>query len=283
MKTHLLAALASILAAAPVIRATAAETNFFDGTFNSTDWTATVAVGLDNQIVASQIPNGGNPDYYRKITHHNFTDNVIDFHFRQGAIYFPSNIPNASIDFSIDEVAIAAFNGIGIAFVPLLRQDGTNYWGPGGLNNTSAWLTYAFGNLRAADFDNFVATSPPGFRGSIHPDFSANGSAIQLGFATANDNGGFPGSRSAGFDNWTIIVHQGPVLTNLTVLGNSQVQMQLLTWVGHSDTLQSSTDLSNWNTILVTNAVSTNIVTLVDPNSAANSVARFYRVMDTFP
>jgi hypothetical protein len=262
--------------------ATAAETNFFDGTFDLTGWTAIQVIGFDGTLSVSQITTGGNPGYYLQISHDNFRNTFADFHYRQDAVYFPSNIPNAMMDFSIDELAIENLNGIGIGVGVALQQDGTNYWGPSFVNSDFVWETLSVGNLRASDFVNFDPTSAS-LSGSAHPDFSTGGSAIQLGFATANNNVGTEASRSAGIDNWTFVVHQAPTLTNLTLTGGGLVQMQLLTTVGHSYTLEASTNLLDWAAILVANYANTNVVTLVDPNPVVNFAGRFYRVVDGFP
>lgn len=256
------------------------STNFFDGTFDLSQWTTTRIDGFGGTVSTAQVATGGNPGFYLRVNHNNFDDYMVDISLRSDAVYSPSNIPNALIDYSIDEAAIEILNGIGIAAAVALRQNGTNYFGPAFINSYPVWQTFSGGNLSASDFTTYVHEV---IAGPNHPDFSAGGSPIQFGLLTLNNNGGIFGSRAAGFDNWSVIVHQAPTITNPIVLGSGQLQMQLLTTVGHSDTLQASADLVQWVTILTTNNVRTNVVVLLDPNSVTNFAQRFFRVMDSVP
>src|SRR5207248_1161201 len=129
------------------------------------------------------------------------------------------NIPDALIDFSIDEIAIRNQSGIGVGVLAAILQNGTNYLnysGVGVVNSDFLWQTFSFKNLRATDFGNYIPGT--GTLGPDHPDFSASGNAIQIGFWTGNNNSGFTDSRAAGFDNWTVVVHQAPRLTHVTLL-----------------------------------------------------------------
>jgi hypothetical protein len=270
-------------------RAGAAQTNFFDGTFNQTNWTVIQADGFDGTITAYQMTNGGNPGYYMLVNELNFSNWISGFYYQQFGVYQPLNIPGALINYSIDEYADVDDYGVGVGVQPALRQNGTNYfcnlgWGNSALSN---WVTYSTTNLAASNFDNFI----PGNNdvgGPGHPDFSAAGSAIQFGYATWNNNNGLKASRAAGFDNWTVVVYQpglqqGPLLTNAAIVGGTQFRVQLLATVGHDYNLQSSTNFSVWQTIFVTNNVNTNLVTLVDTNPISNSIRNFYRVVDDTP
>lgn len=282
MKPKQLATLGITFAVAISSCTGAVETNFFDGTFNLADWTTIQVDGFDGTVSTAQVTTGGNPGYYLQVSHNDFTNWIYAFHFRQDAAYSPSNIPNALIDYSIDQLAILNLMGVGVGVQVALRQNGTNYFGPGGVNSESVWQTFSGGNVQTTNFSNFIPGNA-GVGGSGHPDFSASGASIQFGFATWNNNNENLASRATGFDNWSIAVHQAPTITNITLLGSGQLQMQLLTTVGHTDSLEVSTNLLIWETMLVTNNVSIDCITLVNTNPVTNCVGRFYRVVDTVP
>jgi len=80
------------------------------------------------------------------------------------------------------------------------------------VNNNFAWDTLTMTGLTAAHFRTWSNVN-------AHPDFSASGAPILLGFATGNDNGGSTLSRAAGFDNWSMTVTQVPEPSTAVLLG----------------------------------------------------------------
>jgi len=128
-------------AAAVSLGRAAGETNFFDGTFQPENWT-TIQVDGDGEISTDQIADGGNPGYYRRVNHDNFTGYIYVFHFQRDAVFRPADVPNAAIDFSVDELAIVNLD-VGIGLQLALRQNGTNYIAPYyDVNSSFSWQTF---------------------------------------------------------------------------------------------------------------------------------------------
>jgi hypothetical protein len=65
--------------------------------------------------------------------------------------------------------------------------------------------------------------------------------------------------------------------TNAMRLPDGQLQVQLITEVGQSYTIEISPNLTDWVPVATFPAVTTNLLTLIDPEPIAASVARFYR------
>ena len=174
---------------------------FSNGTFAPGTWTAPQKVG-NGSVSSSQVVAGGNPGEYLRVDHLNFSYVPIVFHYPTGATYSPSvqgAIDTAS--WSINKIAILNFDPYGVAVAGALLQNGQTCFPTLQLDSDISWVTLSGTSLTAADFstrDN----------ASAHPDFSATGSQIQIGFVTANDNTNRTASRAAGFDNWPVTVNQ---------------------------------------------------------------------------
>jgi hypothetical protein len=127
-----------------------------------------------------------------------------------------------SIDWSLDQIAILNHAGIGVGVYPALRQGGVNYV-PGlafFVNSSFVWATHQLSGLGEDDFRTYANAND-------HPDFSSAGAPIQLGFATANDNGGATLSRAAGFDNWSVTVNPVPEPGSLALVGAGSLLLGL--------------------------------------------------------
>lgn len=69
-----------------------------------------------------------------------------------------------------------------------------------------------------------------------------------------------------------------PLFTNLTLLPDQHLQIQLTTVPGQSYTIEFSTNLSTWLAVGSLENVQTNLLTLVDPEPVSANACRFYRV-----
>jgi hypothetical protein len=67
------------------------------------------------------------------------------------------------------------------------------------------WEAFGWTDLEASDFTLHGEGGPP------HPDFSATGSAFQLGYRSGNTSIGALLTREGGVDNWSVTVNPGAV------------------------------------------------------------------------
>ncbi len=195
-----------------------AVTMISDGTFNNTDWNATKVddstVSGDASVVATQIGTGGNPGAYRDIIH--VWDvvpggvSVTFAHLFTPLTFDPSTgtITSLSVSFSAFCDAAPIVNAIG--FGPILKQDGIYYAHSAGAAalRGNGWTSFNFANLTELSFFDYYNT------GSAHPDFSAAGSPIQLGFWSGNGGSGFTSANhtaSGGVDNFQINATIAPI------------------------------------------------------------------------
>lgn len=194
---------------------------FADGVFDDAQWTGTVLeLGpTGGTASASQIPAGGNPAEYREIqatvnptagTGQNGSVSLYSIYTlavwdpaAQGAI--------ASVDFSIDTFQTSSASG-GTVTAALL-QDGTLFTGSRGRAGPEMdWTNKEILDLAQNEFLEIDETGS----GVSQPDFSASGGPITFGFryVISTPVDGLGGSRTAGFDNWTVTVNpvSGPSL-----------------------------------------------------------------------
>jgi VCBS repeat-containing protein len=174
--------------------------NFFDGTFNNSDWTRTfeIKVGPFSSVqeTAQQITTGGNPDSYRFMTHTwGEGTQVFVYHLEDTAIYNP--FIQGAIDFINYSADVIQFNPIGIYGDGLLiEQNGRLFVSAfTGVGNT-LWQAKSFPNLTAFNFSALDG-------GSVL-DFSNQGSPIKFGYIRTNTINGGVGTVQHGIDNWNV-------------------------------------------------------------------------------
>ncbi len=205
-----LAALGSSLAAS-------AET-ISDTELLVTSWSvAYVASGFGGGASSVRVSSGGNPDSMRRISFavnaapNGSTQSIIfAVHLRIGYIYNPATRgPLASFSLSedvkrLDAVSNPQWTGV------LLRQDGVYYISRGAdTGGFNIWLPKSAGPYAAQDFvaidtGDFV----DGVEETVHPNFTATGSPIEVGFyrALASGIGGSVKSADFGLDNLVITI-----------------------------------------------------------------------------
>lgn len=201
-------AVVGAFATTPVIVGSArAEVTFADGDFQPESWEIVIYFvdGNGGTVTATRETTGGNPGAFRKIT--TIVNDappystVMSFHHYLPAAYDPS-MQGAilSIDYSEDAMMFQG-GGDGQGAAAALRQDGLVYTGPRFGAVESTWTHHGWVGLRAVDFNRWP-NAP-----AAHPDFSTNGSPIEVGFMRGNStySGGY--TIAAGIDNWSFTIH----------------------------------------------------------------------------
>lgn len=195
-----------------------AVTLISDGSFNNTDWSAIKVadstVSGDASVVAAQTGTGGNPGAHRDIIH--IWDvvpsgvSVAFAHLFTPLTFDPSTGTITSLSVSFDAMCDVAPIVNAIGFGPVLKQDGVYYAHSSGAAAIvgNGWTSLNFANLTELSFFDYYNT------GVAHPDFSAAGSPIQLGFWSSNGGSGFTSnnhSASGGVDNFQINATIAPI------------------------------------------------------------------------
>ena len=210
------------IALAVVGQRPASVVTFSDGEFLDTDWTLTVLQNHAAAVARSErVDHGGNPAAYRRIVHDlppaspALNPQIISLHQRQGADYEPAvQGPIRQICFAEDAYILQGF-GQGQSTGPAVWQAGRMYIGPSGITGVPAtWQHRAPAALAATDFIE-VRAGAERLPGS-HPDFTATGAAITVGFYRSNS------SRTGGYildgaiDNWWLQVNCGELAPTAT-------------------------------------------------------------------
>lgn len=164
---------------------------FFDGTFNSVDWTLVSVVGPAGGQTGTQSMTGGNPDMFRTVL---TTTNAIvqSAHVRSGWSYDTTLGAVQAVEWSMDYRNINSF-GQGQAYALMVEQGGVYYRG-GGANTGSASFVWESHNAVLVE-SNFVRMDG----GGGNPNFSSG--ILNFGFCTSNDGGN---GISVGYDNLSI-------------------------------------------------------------------------------
>jgi hypothetical protein len=181
--------------------AEAATFNYFDGTFNDSDWTkAFQAMGSSSLETAEQRLSGGNPNSLRFMTH-TWGGGVqgVVYHLSNTAVYNPSTQGAIeSIDYSADVIGFNNSPGV-FGDGLLLQQDGRLFISAfTAVRFPSSWQTKSVSGLTS---DGFLPLD-----GGAVPDFSAQGAAIAFGYIRTNTIFGSVTTIRHGIDNWSVNV-----------------------------------------------------------------------------
>lgn len=210
---------------ASVSAQTGGVVTFSDSTFSDSEWELTVrTLDTGGSLSAIQKTAGGNPGSYRSVVLHNERassgntfSGVWGLHRKKGARYdLKTNGSIAQIDYSEDALRFGEA-GRFQASGPAVWQAGQVYvWTSRFLTDESVWTKYTKDGLTSADF---VLVSPSGLSMvniNSHPDFSANGEALEFGFFRWNTTsfGGDPSDSVCGIDNWQVVVKPVAPLTS---------------------------------------------------------------------
>lgn len=196
--------------------ANATEVAFFDGEFAQADWTLVERHFLTAGTEIRRFPIDGNPDAFLSVEnrggHRDSTTN--SFYFKVGATYHPAIQGEIlQIDYSEDSRFLAnsgLTNSRIQAFSLGILQSGETYFVPNDgsehlTNPTSEWTTTPLTFRNANEFWSVDSNGVVDV--NAHPDFSATGEEIQLGFYRGNSAGGSTSySIDSAIDNWSVTI-----------------------------------------------------------------------------
>jgi hypothetical protein len=193
------------------------ETSFgSDGIFDDNLWDTEVQVsgaGGTGGAAHLHYQNAANGDYRRiTITANSAAGSgaagqVAVFSIQHGSTYFPSQGGTVySVGYSEDSILLSG--GASSQYTaPALRQNGKLYTlvpGAGAVQIPEAtWVSHSLNGLKQNDFRTLASAAE-------HPDFSASGSPIELGFmrlyvVPAGSSGG---QWLSGIDNWRLTLYR---------------------------------------------------------------------------
>ena len=131
---------------------------------------------------------------------------VAVFSFKQGAVYFPTT-DGAIVSIDYSESSINQAGGNGQYSAPAIRQNGKLYTlVPGGKAFTTpdaVWTNHSLTGLTQNDFQTIASAAD-------HPDFSANGARIEVGFMRLQivQAGGSGSQTKVGIDNYRLVMYR---------------------------------------------------------------------------
>ena len=210
--TIILAFVAALLAwNTPAVAVTVSDSTFLD-----TDWTLTqFTSGTGGSVTAAQVLSGGNPGSFRNVTD-TLTGGGTQSVVLGASIYAPFTYDPgvsgaiATLDYTEDAACTSGCFGSGQSTGPAILQGGNMYilgstliTGPG-----TAFVNHTLNGLTALDFGLVSLTASTIVDTTQHPDFSAGGAPIKVGFFRANGTGpgGIGYALAAGIDNWQVSV-----------------------------------------------------------------------------
>ena len=217
---------------------TVSDSTFLDGNWSGTQFTA----GNGGSSTGAQVLTGGNPGAYRNVVDvvnaapSGSTSVVISTHLYTPFTYDPSSAGAiGSLNYAEDAACTAGCFGDGQSTGPALLQGGSLYilipvvvTGPSG-----TWTPHVLNGLTAADFGLVNVTPTTIVDPTQHPDFTASGGSIQVGFFRGNgtslNGGGY--TLAAGIDNWQITlaaVTPSPVAVATPVPALGTVELAVL-------------------------------------------------------
>lgn len=213
----------AIMAASIGLMTSAANGQVFsEGDFAPGSWSAQFVFGGGGGSCSPLVTGGGNPGDMLTLTHSmpggspgggfcaywswtlvTITNAVVD----------PGTVGGiAGIEFSLDSLPIESTNAATVqSQTALVVQNGRAYYAAVMYTSSGGWRTQQTGLLKSVDFIEIVNQPPCQFGDEqSHPDFSAAGSPIALGYARGNSTGfggnGAPTSITVGADNWMMVV-----------------------------------------------------------------------------
>ena len=185
---------------------------FSDTLFNNSNWTASIIA--DNTLGGAtvefgQIDTGGNPGAYRrsKIAWTGGPGQTATVqHLLSGAIY------NPSVSGAVNDITFSwsqngkDTNGTvpGGYYGILLLQNGKIFISTPISNTSNTWFTQPGVTASQGSLFEFPSNY------SSHPDFSASGGPMQLGYIVQNSANlsSKPGTSVVDVDNWSAIIHK---------------------------------------------------------------------------
>jgi hypothetical protein len=181
--------------------AEAVSVNFFDDTFNDSDWTLSSELQSGPNtftVTPQQLSIGGDPDAYRQLSFTWGNGTGVFVYNLSNFVYDPSTQGAIeSIGFSYSVMGSSPASGGVFGDGLLLEQDGSFFVGSfTGVSYNIGWQTKSVPNVPGF----------PSFDGSIL-DLSESGSPIRFGYLrTSTQSGGFF-TTTNGIDNYSVTVN----------------------------------------------------------------------------
>jgi opacity protein-like surface antigen len=218
----------------------AAAVTVSDSTFADANWNLTQFLGgTGGSVTAGQVLSGGNPGAFRNLTD-TLTGGgvgiVLGTNIYTPFTYSPTvSGAIASLNYIEDAACTSGCFGAGQSTGPAVLQSGKLYilgtstviTGP-----SAAWAAHPLNGLTALDFGLVNVTATTIVDNTQHPDFSATGAPIQVGYFRANGTGPGGGAYTlaAGIDNWQVtIVGAAPaVVAPVPTLGTLEITLLAL-------------------------------------------------------
>lgn len=212
-----------------------------DSTFADADWNLTqFTSGTGGSVAAGQVLAGGNPGAFRNLTD-TLTGGgvgiVLGTNIYTPFTYNPAvSGAIASLDYTEDAACTSGCFGDGQSTGPAILQSGNLYILSSSTvvtGQSTTWTTHALSGLTALDF-GLVSLSGLAtiFDDTQHPDFSASGAPIQVGYFRGNGTGigGGGYALAAGIDNWQITIAGAVPIAEVPVpaLGNLAIALLAL-------------------------------------------------------
>jgi len=192
-----------------------AASSFFDGEFLEENWEVTLTmVGNGGAATVVTEPAGGVPGAYRqfRIWVNPFAPGsdearVFVLHRRIGSVYDPGIEGRIDfVDYAEDAILFCG-SGQGQTTGPCLWQDGNVYFIGFPIGTPSSWTHLELTGQAEEDFVLVDPSRPEGFDPSVHPDFSSDGSPIEIGFWRGKGTWGAIYNTLAGLDNWRVSIN----------------------------------------------------------------------------
>lgn len=213
---------------------------YADGTALPPLWTVFAeGAGAGGGAASHYVSSGGNPDTYRRVSLLVNSaptcctrSTIMIGHVMTGVSYNPATQGAiTSVSYSEDARPYTPFSTFE-ATGPLLRQDGVVYIARRLYTGIEpAWATLSASGFVAADFVAFDGGDPiDGVDDSVHPNFTASGSPIEVGFyrMLTTPLGGQGFDTETAFDNFSLTLFTpAPCLGDIT--GDQQVNTADLT------------------------------------------------------
>ncbi|MFT3883602.1 MAG: putative Ig domain-containing protein [Gemmatales bacterium] len=195
--------------------------SYTDGDFIDANWDdATIFLRDGNPGLSGPSVNGpffssagGNPGSYRFQGDDFRVGDLIGTRSINTAISYNPQVQGAigTIDFAMDAIqfppVLPGQGSGGTAYTPALMQNGIVYFGTPFGNTSTTWKNYTVTGMTADEFDSEII---PEERLGNHPDFSANGATIFLGYGhwiTGHGSTGFQLLNEFGADNMDFTIH----------------------------------------------------------------------------
>jgi hypothetical protein len=203
-----------------------------DGVFSDSDWTAVELIDTSTNdsfvITAGQRLTGGNPDEYRRVVQTVNEDTGVSIKIRSGHLFQPASYDPSSqgavadVRFDFEGFSLVGTAAGAMGYGALIEQDGMFFVkGFGQTLNGAGFEAFGGSVLTAAEFGKVVGGTT--VDATMHPDFSASGSAMKFGFFVSNGTRGLPSVNEGGVDNWRVEITQVPAPPVLALLVSAAV------------------------------------------------------------